>query len=101
MKTKPLISYTFLAITFSFLLIAGSAYSHYDELMEIDFLCSHPSFENPDLEGLLADKPNKVKIFVANSFLLICFSSLLRVEPLPLFSPPVPSMDGVISILRC
>ncbi len=101
MKKKPAISYSFLAIMVSFLLIAGSAYSHYDELMEIDLLSSHLSFENPDLEGLLADKPNKVIIFVQSSFVLFCFSSLLRVEPLPLFSSPVPSSDGAISILRC
>ena len=52
-----------LAILLSFLLISGSVSARYDELKEIDFLSSHPIFENADLEVLEADKQNRTKAF--------------------------------------
>jgi hypothetical protein len=101
MKNKPEKLYAFLAILILFLLIVCPAYSHYNELIEIDFLSSHSSFENPDLEGLLADKQNKAKIFVQSSSSVNCFSSFFCIEQFPRVSSPILSLIGPISILRC
>jgi len=101
MKNKRERIYSFLAILISFLLIACSVYAHYDELIEIDFLSSHPSFENPDLEGLVGDKQNKAKIFVQSPSPVICFSSFFCIEQLPHFSSPILSSPRSISVLRC
>jgi hypothetical protein len=101
MKNKPEKLFTFLAIFIASLLMACSVYSHYNELIEIDSLSTHSSFENPDPEGLLADKQNKAKSLTQSSSLLFCFSSFFRMEPLPLFSSPIPSTVESISVLRC
>ena len=101
MKNKPEKLFTFLAIFVAFLLIACSVYSHYNALVEMDSLSAHSSFENPDPEGLLADKQNKAMSLIQSTSLLFCFSSFSRTDPLPLFSSPIPSSDGAISILRC
>jgi hypothetical protein len=90
-----------LAIGMAFLLIACSAYSYYDEIIEIDFLSSHSSFENPDMEGLLADKQNKTKIFIQSSSPVISFSSSSCIEQFPLSSSLNLFPQGAISILRC
>jgi hypothetical protein len=101
MKNRPEKIYFFLAILLSFLLIACSVYAHYDELIEIDLLSSHPTFENPDLEGLVADKQNKAKIFVQSASPVICFSGFFCLEQLPHFSSPILFSPRSTSILRC
>jgi hypothetical protein len=101
MKNKREKLSTFLALLISFLLIACSGYSHYNKLMEIDFLSSHSSFENPDLEGLLADKQDKAKIFVQSSSSVNGSLSFFGIEPFPQVSSPILSSLGSISILRC
>jgi hypothetical protein len=101
MKNWPEKISFFLAILISFLLIASSVYAHYDELIEIDLLSSHPTFENPDPEGLIADKQNKAKIFVQSPSHAICFSSFFTSEELPHFSSPILFSPPSISNLRC
>jgi hypothetical protein len=101
MKDRPEKIYSFLAILISFLLIASSVYAHYDEIIEIDLLSSHPTFENPDLEGLVADKQSKAKIFVQSASPIMCFSSFFCIEQLPHFSSPILFSPRSISNLRC
>lgn len=100
MKNKLGKLYIFIAILISFLLIACSAYSHCDKLIEVDFLSSHPSFENHDLESLVADKQNKAKIIVQSSFPIISFSMYFCSERFPHVSSPILSPNGSTSILR-
>ena len=101
MKNRPEKKYSFLAILISFLLIASSVYAHYGEVIEIDFLSFHPTFESPDLEVLVTDKQNKAKIFVQSAPPVICFSSFFCIEPLSHFSSPILLSPWSISILRC
>jgi hypothetical protein len=101
MKNRTERIYFLLAILLSFLLISSLAYAHYDELIEIDLLSSYPAFENPDQEGLAADKQNNAKVFVQISSPVICSSSFFYIEQLQHFSSPLLSFPGSISVLRC
>lgn len=93
--------FSFLAILISFLLIACSVSALYDELAEIDFLSSHPTFENADMEGLEADKQNRAKIFVQSVSPEICFSGFICDKQVPHFFSPLLSFRQSISVLRC
>ena len=101
MKNRPEKIYFFLAILLPFLLIACSVCAHYDELIEIDFLSSHPTLENADIEGLVADKQNRAKIFVQSAPPVICFSMFFFIDQLPQSFSPILSSPLSISVLRC
>ncbi len=83
-----------MAILLSFLLMASSAYAHYDELIEIDLFSSYPTFEKPDQDGLAADKQN-LKVFVQIYSSLSCSSSFFHIE-----QPPNSSSSSILSSLR-
>ncbi len=101
MGTMPQRIKILLAVGISLLLAAYPGYLQYNSLVEIDFLSTHPSFENLDQENLLTDDQSKTKIFVLNSspevFLLgIFFEDHLRPLSIKVFSPHQP-----VFILRC
>jgi len=101
MKNSRKKIFSFLAILISVLLIACSVSARYDELTEIDFLSSHPTFENADMEGLEADKQNRAKIFVQSASPEICFSSFFCIKQISHFFSPLLSSHQSISVLRC
>ena len=77
-----------------------SSYLYYDALLEADFLAANPSYENPDLAGLPADKKTTLAAMPLSH----------RIEPFPLinrgesfpFSQPSRSANlQNNSILRC
>jgi hypothetical protein len=91
----------FLAVYISLLFLLCPAYLQYDDLTEIDFLSSQPSFENFDLDNLIADKNTKTKVHVSISSLLISpldFSSFGQSLHL---SADVFSLVQPILVLRC
>jgi hypothetical protein len=90
-----------LAMGISFLLAAYPAYLQYNSFIEIDFLSTHPSFENLDQENLLADEQNKVKTFVVNSSPELFLLGIFSAEPFPPHSFQVLSPRQPASILRC
>jgi hypothetical protein len=101
MKNSRKKIFSFLAILISVLLIGYSVSAHYDELTEIDFLSSHPTFENADMEGLEADKQNRAKIFVQSASPEICISSFFCIKQISHFFSPLLSSPQSISVLRC
>jgi hypothetical protein len=90
-----------LAIGISFVLIAYPVYLQYNNLIEIDFLSTHPSFESLDQENLLADEQSKIKIFVPNSSPEVNLLKIFFQEQVPRFSFQVFSLQPSASILRC
>jgi hypothetical protein len=90
-----------LAVGVSFLLAAYPAYLQYNSFIEIDFLSTHPSFENLDQENLLADEQNKVKTFVVNSSPEVFLLGIFFAEHFPPPSSQVLSPHLPASILRC
>jgi hypothetical protein len=101
MENWPEKIYFFMAILLSFLLVACLACADYDELIEMDILSSIPAYENPDLEGLKANKQDRDKLFVQSAFPVICFSSFFFIEQLPHFCSPILSSPRSMSVLRC
>jgi hypothetical protein len=101
MGTMPQRIKFLLAIGVSFLLAAYPAYLQYNSFIEIDFLSTHPSFENLDQENLLADEQNKVKIFVVNSSPEVFLLGIFCEEQFPPPSSQVFSPHQPASILRC
>jgi hypothetical protein len=90
-----------LLILIAFLLAASPAYFLHNDLVEIDFLSPHHSFENPDQENLLADKPDIQKILAQSLSSFISISSFSSIEQLPRLSFDIFSADRRIPILRC
>ncbi|HXZ38666.1 MAG TPA: hypothetical protein VEL68_21730 [Thermodesulfobacteriota bacterium] len=101
MRTKLQRIKFLLAIGISFLLAAYPAYLQYNSFIEIDFLSTHPSFENIDQENLLADEQNKVKIFVVNSSPEVLLFGIFLEEQVPPPSSQIFSPRHPASILRC
>ena len=95
-KTQPL-----LVIAIFFLLAVCPAYLQYNNLIEIDSLSPHPSFENLDQENSLADEQSKTKIFVLNPSPEIFLLGIFFREPLPRHSFQMFSLDHPTGILRC
>ncbi len=100
-KNRPGKIFIYLPILLSILLIVCSAYAHYDEIIEIDLLSLQPTFENADMEGLVADKQNKAKVFVQIAAPVICFSSFILPDQVPYFHSPNFSSPLSTLILRC
>ena len=102
MKSKPGKTQSFLlVVAICILLAVCPAYLQYNDLMEIDSLSPHPSFENLDQENSLADEQSKTKIFALNpSPEFFLFGTLFR-EPLPRLSYQIFSLDHFTVILRC
>ncbi len=101
MATMPQRIKFLLAVGISLLLAAYPGYLQYNSFVEIDFLSTHPSFENLDQENLLADEQSKTKIFVLNSSPEVLLLGIFFEEQFPppyfqVFSPHPPA-----SILRC
>jgi hypothetical protein len=89
-------------IIFTALLLAVyPAYFQYNDIIEIDFLSPHHSFENPDQENLLVDKVNKTKIFVPSFSPAISFACFFSLAHLPDLSLQIFCLDKPTSVLRC
>ncbi len=101
MGTMPQKIKILLAVGISLLLAAYPGYLQYNSLVEIDFLSTHPSFENIDQENLLADEQNKVKIFVVNSSPEVFLFGIFLGEQVPPPSSQIFSPCHPASILRC
>lgn len=90
-----------LAIFTAFLLVFCPAYFHYNDIVEIDFLSAHTSFENPDQENLQSDKQNKTKIFVQNLSSVLSSVLLFSIADLPDDSPRLFYFFEPTAVLRC
>jgi len=102
MKSRPRKPQPFLlVIAISFLLAVCPAYLQYNDLMEIDSLSPHPSFENFDQENSLADEQSKTKVFVLNPSPEISLLGVFFPAPLPRLSFQIFSPDHPTAILRC
>jgi hypothetical protein len=101
MRTKSQRIQFLLAIGISFVIAAYPVYLQYNSFIEIDFLSTHPSFENLDQENLLADEQSKSKVFVLNSSPEVFLFGIFFEEQLPRLSFRVFSLNQPASILRC
>jgi len=101
MKSRPRKLQPLLVITLCSLLAVCPAYLQYNDLIEIDYLSPHPSFENFDQENSLADEQNKTQIFVLNSSPEIFLIGIFFRKPLPPRSFQISSLDHLTAILRC
>jgi hypothetical protein len=90
-----------LILVIFFLLAVCPAYLQYNDLIEIDSLSPHPSFENLDQENSLADEQSKTKVFVLNPSPEIFLLGVFFPEPLPRLSFQIFSPDHPTAILRC
>jgi hypothetical protein len=82
-----------------FLLIGVNTYSYYYQTAEADFLCSSLSFENPDLETILAGQKNH-SIQIRSSLLAAFQEGVLGQE---IFKSPFQKIYPEINdpVLRC
>jgi len=101
MRMKPQRIQLLLAIGISFIIAAYPVYLQYNSFDEIDFLSTHPSFENLDQENLLADEQSKTKIFVLNSSSEVFLLGISFEEQFPSLFSKVSSTHQPASILRC
>jgi hypothetical protein len=102
MKSRPRETQSFLlVIAICSLLAVCPAYLQYNDLIEIDFLSPHPSFENLDQENSLADDQSKIKVFVLNPSPEIFLLGIFLGEPIPRLSFQIFSLDHPTAILRC
>jgi hypothetical protein len=101
MKSRVRKTYFLVAIAISFLVAVCPAYQQYNDLIEIDCLSPHPSFENLDPDNFLADVQNKGKLFVLDSSPEIILLAVFFGEPNPHFFARIFSLNQPISILRC
>jgi len=95
-KTQPL-----LVIAICSLLAVCPAYLQYNDLIEIDSLSPHPSFENLEQENSLADEQSKTRVFVLNPSPEIFLLGIFFREPFPCLSFQIFSIDHPSAILRC
>ena len=101
MKNRPGRIQSFLVKIISFLLVVYPAYLQYKDLIEIDSLSPNPSFENLDLDNLLADEQNKTKIFASIFSPVISFFGFSWIGHVPHLSFYIFSLDQPITGLRC
>ena len=102
MKSRPRKPQSLLlVIAICSLLAVCPAYLQYNDLMEIDSLSPHPSFENLDQENSLADEQSKTKIFVLKSSPEIFLLGIFFGEQLPRLSYQIFSLGQATAILRC
>ena len=102
MKSRPRKTQSLLLVMgICSLLAVCPAYLQYNDLIEIDFLSPHPSFENLDQENSLADDQSKIKVFVLNPSPEIFLLGIFFSEPFPRFSYQIFSLDQPTTILRC
>jgi hypothetical protein len=78
-----------------------SAYFHYCNLAEADFLSSNQSFENPDQENPLTDYQKESKVFVSSTFSATFLPGINHFEQLSRLSSSTSSLDQKSFILRC
>ena len=102
MKSRPRKPQSFLlVIAICSLLAMCPAYLQYNDLLEIDSLLPHPSFENLDQENSLADEQSKTKVFVLNPSPEIFLLGIFFGEQIPPLSFQIFSLDHPTAILRC
>ena len=90
----------FLATFISLLFLFCPAYLQYNDLKEVDFLSSHPSFENFDLDNLVADENGKTKVH-GSIFSPLISSSDFCLMGQTSHSYLTPSVAQPILALRC
>lgn len=85
----------------SFFLLLHPAYLQYNNLVEVDFFSSNPTFENLDQEDMLADQQSKVKVLASSISTVIFLLRINLVAQLPRLSFQIFSFDHQTYILRC
>jgi len=101
MKTRPRAIQPLLIMAIFSLIAVCPAYLQYNNLIEIDSLSPHPSFENLGQENSLADEQSKTRIFVLNPSPEIFLLGIFFREPFPCLSFQIFSIDHPNAILRC
>ncbi len=101
MKTRPKEIQSLLIVAVSFLMAVCPAYLQYNDLIEIDSLSPHPSFENLESENSLADEQSKTRVFVLNPSPEIFVLGIFFPEAIPCLFFQIFSSDHPAAILRC
>ncbi len=89
----------FLIVGIPFIFLLASGYSHYNTMIEADFITHGTKFEAGDIDDLWVDKQINLDFLPSGSLIII--SPGMSLHGLLITPQVVFSIDSLFSILRC